>query len=237
MRVNPVTFKALSLAAALLCLLLYASPAGAQGDPPLTKQNIIAHWERNPRQDAQAYIENTVKRRKVNFLPTSGVRRELSRHGVPAEVIDSLRLNFRDDAEFKFQVWLFEAARGTLTQDQLASLSRFIIDELRNRDSELSDVFTHFKPPLPDPCVQGQSGERCPESLGPLLQVKGSVQKVAGKLNATVRLSYVSPAESQPIGGPQTITIGAKTEEALKAAAAEIVRKIHENIRQEMTGP
>ncbi|HEY0378224.1 MAG TPA: hypothetical protein VGC87_15005 [Pyrinomonadaceae bacterium] len=177
-----------------------------------------------------------MKRRKVGFLPTKGVRRELSRHGVPDEVIDALRLNFRDDAEFKFQVWLFEAGPGTLSGAQLAALAQAIIYELRDRDSELGDVFTHFKPPLPEPCVQGQGGEHCPESRGSVLQVKGGVRKSAGKLSALVRLSYVSPAESQPIGVEQIVPLGAKTEEGLKTAAAEIVRKIHDNIRQEIKG-
>lgn len=236
MRVRQLTFRVTSSAAfAFLCLLLTAPAARAQSsDDPLTKQDIIGHWERNPRRDRQSYIQNMVKRRRVGFLPTRGVRRELSRRGVPAEVIDALRLHFSGDAEFKFQVWQFEAGPATLNGDQLAALARATIDGLRDRGSELDEVFTHYKPPLPEPCVQGQGGERCPESRGSLLQVKGRVQKSAGKLSAVVRLAYVSPTESQPIGGEQVVPIGSKTGEGLKAAAAEIVRRVHDNIKQEI---
>lgn len=236
MRVRQLAFRvSSSVAVAFLYLSLTAPTTCAQSDdPPLTKQIIISHWQRNPRRLAQDYIENTVKKRKVGFLPTKGVRRELSRYGVPAEVLDALRLNFRDDVEFKFQVWSFEASRGTLTAEELTTLARAIIDELRDKESELGDVFRHFKPPLPEPCVQTEGGPLCPETTGALLQVKGSVRKVGGKLNAVVRLSYVSPAESQPIGGERVIVIRAKNDEGLKMAAAEIVRNIHENIRQEV---
>ena len=238
MRVRQLTFSVTSsAAAAFLCLLMTAPTTRAQSsDPPLTKQSIITHWERNPRRGVQEYIENMVKRRKVSFLPTRGVRRELSRRGVPAEVLDALRLNFSGDAEFKFQVWLFEAGPATLSGEQLATLARATIDGLRDSSSGLDEVFTHYKPPLPEPCVQGQGGERCPESSGSLLQVRGRVQKSAGKLSAVVRLAYVSPTESQPIGGEQVVPIGSKTEEGLKAAAAEIVRKVHDNIKQEIKG-
>ena len=235
MRVRQLTLRAVSCVAVAVVYLSLAAPAAlAQGDPPLTKQLIITHWERSPGRGAQEYIENMVKRRKVGFLPTRGVRRELSRRGVPAEVIDSLRSNFRTDVEFKFQVWSFEAGRGTLTAEELTALARAIIAELRERDSDLGDVFRHFKPPLPEPCVQTEGGPLCPESTGSLLQVRGSVQKSRGKLNALVRLSYVSPAESQPIGADQATVIQARDEEGLKRAAAEIVRKIHENIRLEI---
>jgi hypothetical protein len=56
-------------------------------------------------------------------------------------------------------------------------------------------------------------------------------------LSAVVRLAYVSPTGSQPIGGEQVVPIGSKTEEGLKAAAAEIVREIHANIKLELMGP
>lgn len=223
-----------SVAVAVLYLFLMVSPTCAQSDPPLTKRNITSHWETNPQQDAQAYIENTVRKRKVGFLPTEGVRRELRDYGVPREVIDALRLNFYDSSEFKFQVWLFESAPGALSSEELTKLARAIITELRNQDSNLSDVFRHFKPPLPEPCVQTPDGSGCPNSTGPLLQVKGSVEKSGNRFKAVVRLSYLSSSENQPIGQERVTIIQTRNEAGLKTAVAEIVSKIHENIRQEV---
>jgi hypothetical protein len=235
MRFRQVTFKILpSVAVAFLFLFLTASPICAQGDPPLTKGNIIKHWERNPQQDAGAYINNTLRKRKVGFLPTKGVRHELRTRGVPREVIDALRSNFHDDNEFKFQVWVFESKPGGLQSEELTNLARAIIAELDSQYSNLADVFRHFKPPLPEPCVQTRDGTGCPSSTRPVLQVKGSVGKSGNKLNAVVRLSYASPVEDQPIGQGEVTVIRSRNDEGLRNAAAEIVRKIHDNIRREV---
>jgi hypothetical protein len=223
-----------SVTAAFLFLFLMALPAHGQRDPPLTKGNIIGHWERKPQQDVRAYIEDTLKRRKVGFLPTQGVRRELRNRGVPREVIDALRSNFHDDNEFKFQVWVFESKLGALSPDELTNLARAIITELDRQYVNLSDVFRHFKPPLPEPCVQTRDGSGCPSSTRPLLQVKGSVGKTGRMLKAVVRLSYAGPVENQPIGQEIVTTIQARNDEGLRNAAAEIVRKVQDNIRLEV---
>jgi hypothetical protein len=231
---------AVLLAAVSACafVALGAGAATALPDPPLTVRIIIEDWDINPSQDPEAYIRLTVQPRGVNFLPTAGVRNELRVGGVPEAVINSLRLNPSDESKFKFQVWEFSAAPGTLTPDKSSDLARQILNQLQSQASHsqashLSDVFTHFKPPVPEICVE--TGNRCPNSSRPRVHVRGKVVKESGRLTAKFWLSYKSPDnEGQPLGPDRVAIISATTEEGLNAAAKDIVQKIQQNIRGEL---
>jgi hypothetical protein len=215
----------------------------ALADSPLQASDIIRHWEENPQQDVQAYIELTVRRRKIGFFPTNGVRRELCDNLVPIEVIDALKFNFHDSSKFHFQVWMFETKAQTLTTDQAKLLAENIIQQIRNQNSGLSDVFQHFKPPLPDPCAQPRNPDSsgCVDSNSPVLRVKGTIERSGARLKAVVRLAYVStsvgPSPGQPIGSEPRTTVFEPGGEGLMRAATEIVRKLHESLKQEMTEP
>ena len=231
MNLSHSTGRAFLLAFVSACAVIALAPAPQ--DSALTARKIIEHWDINPGLDPQAYIRDTVKSRGVNFLPTAGVRRELRDQGVPDVVIDSLRLNPSDESKFKFQVWEFGAAPGTVPQDKLNDLARQILNQLQAQASELSGVFQHFKPPDPEVCIE--TSNRCPNSSRPRVHVRGKVVKENGRLKAKFWLSYKSPDnEGQQLGQDRGALISSTTEEGLKAAAQDIVRKIHENLRSEL---
>ncbi|MGH9942692.1 MAG: hypothetical protein ACRD9R_10105 [Pyrinomonadaceae bacterium] len=228
-----------SIAMAAIALVGLGFNARAwQEDPPLTVRNIKLHWETNPQQDVRAYIDRTLKIRKVGFLPTTGIRRELCDHMVPIEVINELKLNVHDDGRFQYQVWSFDSGPGLLMAADTTRLAQNVIQQLRNRNGEMSDVFRHFKAPLPEPCVQTSGSPACSTATGPRLHVKGTIERSGSRLKAIVRLSYVSPSENLPLGREARTTIIVNRDEAgLMSAAADIVSKIHQSIKEEMTEP
>jgi hypothetical protein len=216
-----------------LSLVLNSYPVCAQGKP-LTKESIVSHWRRNPNQDVQDYRKNMVTRREVGFLPTKGLRTELLRYHVPQEVIASLRMHVHGRYRFKFQVWQFESDPTILSASDTIQLARNIINQLQIKSDDLSDVFRHEKPPLPEPCVQTGSVLDCPKSQEPRLVVKGSITRDGDKLKSIVRLSYSSSFGDQKVGQDEETKIQARDENGLKEAAEKIVMKIHETLREEI---
>jgi hypothetical protein len=238
----PKTLVRLLIATTATVTVTLEYNARGLADPPLKASDIIRHWNGNPQQDIQAYIEQTVRKRGVGFFPTNGVRRELCDNLVPIEVINALKFNFHDSSKFQFQVWMFDTTPDILKATEATRLANNIIQQLRNRNSELSDIFTHFKPPLPEPCVQATGSSACSDSQGPRLHVKGIIERSGSRLKAIVRLAYVSssvgPPQDQPIGAePRTTIIQDRSDEGLMNAAKDIVSKLHQSLKEEMTEP